>query len=158
MFFVQISWKNKEIFIYMTKYTLPSLSSKFHYDVLISYRRKRSKLHHCNALYVVALCLNQWKYLKILKKSLRMGFLFTLYISIHTICVKRKHEMKWNFLLFVNRPILFEKWLTILISHFYLLHGMRKMKESACVEWRKKRRREDSDLNGIGLYWSRISD
>ena len=30
----------------MTKYTLPSLSSKFHYDVLISYRRKRSKLHH----------------------------------------------------------------------------------------------------------------
>ena len=48
------------------------------------------------------------------------------------------------------RPIPFEKWLTILVSHFYLLCDERKGRESTRVDRRKKRGREDSDPNGIG--------
>ena len=41
--------------------------------------------------------------------------------------------------------------LPILVSHFYLLRDERKGEENAHVEWRKKRGRNDSDTNGIGL-------
>ena len=49
------------------------------------------------------------------------------------------------------RPIPFEKWLTILVSHLYQVREERKGRESALVMWRKKSGREDSDPNGIGL-------
>ena len=49
------------------------------------------------------------------------------------------------------RPIPFQGLLIILVSHFYLLRGERKGRESARVMLQKKRRREDSDANGISL-------
>ena len=44
----------------------------------------------------------------------------------------------------------FDEWLTILVSHSYLLRDERKGRESAYVMCRKKRGRDDSDSNGIG--------
>ena len=41
--------------------------------------------------------------------------------------------------------------LPILVSYFYLLRDERKGRDSARVKGRKKRGREDSDPNGIGL-------
>ena len=57
--------------------------------------------------------------------------------------------MRYNFL---DRPIPFEERLTILVSNFYLLRDERKGRESVRVKGRKKRGREYSDPNGIGLY------
>ena len=50
-----------------------------------------------------------------------------------------------------RRPILFEELLTILVSHFYRLRDERKGRDVARDRSRKKRGRENSDQDGIGL-------
>ena len=58
------------------------------------------------------------------------------HLDLWTI-VSQKKEQEWNLYIF-HGLILFEEWLTILASHFYLIHEERERLESGLFKWMKK--------------------